>query len=153
MNRREAARYFVHGLAFSLMFLVLAIVWVFLLIILVGIGFFIGLIIGLGLLFLIIGGLNSFITSLLWFEVKKGFWDLLLHGVTLFFVLLIVNAIIQFVPNLILPGIATTIVTFLIAAFVDGLVAQKVARFWEYEYEPSSHVSEEAEAEWKDKRL
>jgi hypothetical protein len=71
MNRREAARYFVHGLAFSLMFLVLAIVWVFLLIILVGIGFFIGLIIGLGLLFLIIGGLNSFITSLLWFEVKK----------------------------------------------------------------------------------
>ena len=152
MNGRDAAKYFVHGLAFSLLFLILVVAWAFILIILVSLGFLIGLIIGLGLLFLIVGGLNTFITSLLWFEVKKGFWDLLLHGVALFFILLIANAIIQFVPNLVVPGIATTVVTFLIAAFVDGLIAQKVARFWEEEY-ASEPVSEAVKAEWGDKQL
>jgi len=151
MNGRDAAKYFVHGIAFSFLFAILAVAWVFILVILVGIGFFIGLILGLGLLFLIVGGLNAFVTSLLWFNVKKGFWDLLVHGVVLFFILLIVSVFIIFLPNLVLPGIATTIVTFLVAAFVDGLIAQKVARWWEEEYE--TDVSEAVEAEWRDKQL
>ena len=75
MNGRDAAKYFVHGIAFSSLFLILAVAWTFTLIFLVAIGFFIGLIIGLGLLFLIVGDLNAFITSLLWFKVKTGFWD------------------------------------------------------------------------------
>lgn len=151
MNGRDAAKYFVHGIAFSFLFLILAVAWVFILIFLVAIGFFIGLIIGLGLLFLIVGGLNAFITSLLWFRVKTGFWDLLLHGVVLFIILLVASVFVQLLPNLVLPGIATTIVTFLIAAFIDGLIAQRVARWWESEYETG--VSKEVEAEWQDKEL
>ncbi len=151
MNGRDAAKYFVHGIAFSFLFLILAVAWAFILIFLVAIGFFIGLIIGLGLLFLIVGGLNAFITSLLWFRVKTGFWDLLLHGVVLFIILLIASVFIQFLPNLIFPGVATAVVTFFIAAFVDGLIAQKVARWWEEEYE--TDVSKAVEAEWQDKQL
>jgi len=151
MNTRDAAKYFVHGIAFSFLYLILAVAWAFILIILVGLGFIIGLIIGLGLLFLIVGGLNAFITSLLWFRVKTGFWDLLLHGVVLFVILLIASVFIQTLPNLVLPGIATTVVTFLIAAFVDGLIAQKVARWWKEEYE--ADVPKSAEAEWRDKQL
>jgi hypothetical protein len=151
MNGRDVAKYFIHGIAFSFLFLILALAWAFVLVILVGIGFFIGLIIGLGLLFLILGGLNAFLTSMLWFSVKSGFWDLLLHGVALFFTLLIAGIFTQFLPNLLLPGIATTIVTFLIAAFVDGFIAQRVARWWREESEEG--VSEAVEAEWQDKPL
>jgi len=151
MNGRDAAKYFVHGIAFSFLFFILVVAWAFILIFLVAIGFFIGFIIGLGLLFLIVGGLNAFITSLLWFKVKTGFWDLLLHGVALFFILLIASVFIQFLPNLVLPGVATAVVTFLIAAFIDGLIAQRVARWWEGEYETG--VSKEVEAEWRDKEL
>lgn len=151
MNGKDAAKYFIHGIAFSFLFLILAVAWTFILVVLVGIGFFIGLIIGLGLLFLILGGLNTFITSMLWFNVKSGFWDLLVHGVALFFTLLIAGIFTQFLPNLVLPGIATTVVTFLIGAFVDGFIAQRVARWWREEHEEG--VSEAVEAEWQDKQL
>ncbi len=104
------------------------------------------MIIGLGLLFLILSGLNAFITSMLWFRVKSGFWDLLLHGVVLFFTLLVAGVFTQFLPNLVLPGIATTVATFLIAAFVDGFIAQRVARWWREEYDEG--VSEAVETEW-----
>lgn len=151
MNGKDVAKYFIHGIAFSFLFLILAVAWVFILAILVGIGFIIGLIIGLIVLFLILGGLNTFLTSMLWFNVKSGFWDLLIHGVTLFFILLIAGIFIQLMPNLLLPGTATTVVMFLIGSFVDGFIAQRVAQWWREEHEEG--VSEAAEAEWQDKPL
>jgi len=164
MNGRDAAKYFVHGIAFSFLFAILTSAWsgialVFIfLIVSIGfdIGYFIGIIIGLGVLFLVIGGLNTFITSTLWFKVKKGFLDLLSHGVVLFVILLIVNFAIQTLPKQAQPGTPTTVITFLIAAFVDGLIAKKVARWWRahaWEEEYKMDVSQAVEAEWRDKQL
>jgi hypothetical protein len=114
MYWKNLVKYFAHGIAFSLLFAILAIAWAFILVILVGFGFIIGLMIGVGLLFLIMGFLNSVITTHLWFEVKTEFWDLLFHGLVLFLVLLIVNGIFITVSSLVFPGTATTVVTLII---------------------------------------
>lgn len=137
MNWKDLAKYFLHGIVFSLLFVLLAIAWIFILVILVGLGFIIGLIIGLGLLFIIIGFLNSAITAYLWFEMKTSFWDLLFHGLTLFIILLIANGIFITLPSLALPGVATTVITTIIASFVDGFVAKNVAGWWKQEYRKS----------------
>ncbi len=151
MTLKDLAKYFLHGIAFSVLFLLLGIGWAVILLILVSLGFIIGLLIGLVLLFLIVGYLNSFITSLLWFEVKRGFWDLLFHGVVLFIILLIVNAIFSLAPNLAVPGMATTVVSFIITSFLYGFVAKKVAGWWESEYRKG--VPEVAEVEWANRKL
>lgn len=151
MNWKDLAKYFIHGIAFSLLFVLLAIVWVFVLVVLVGLGFIIGLIIGLGLLFLIIGFLNSLITIHLWFEVKTSSWDLFFHGLVLFIVLLIVNGIFITAPSLAFPGITTTAITFIIACFLDGFVAKKVAELWKKEYPEG--IPEAIEEKWRDGNL
>lgn len=48
---KSGSKYFLHGIAFSILYLALAFVWVILLVVLVIVGFFIGLIVGLVLLF------------------------------------------------------------------------------------------------------
>ena len=111
MSWKDLAKYFIHGVAFSLLFTALDIAWIFGFLILIILGSVIGLIIGLGVLMLIIGGLNSFLTSLLWFEVKTSFWSILGHGIVLFIALLVVNFIFMIAPVLALPGIATTVIT------------------------------------------
>jgi len=133
------------------LFLILGMGWAFILVVLVGLGFIIGLIIGLGLLFLIVGSLNSVITAWLWFKVKSGLGDLLLHGLVLFIVLLIVNGISAIVLNLVFPGIAATVISFIVAALADGFAAKSVAKWWEQEYE--EEIPKAIEAEWKDKDL
>lgn len=144
-------KYFVHGIAFSLIFTVLAVAWIFGLLMLTVVGSFIGFIIGFGILMLIIGGLNSFLTSILWFPVKTAFWSILGHGFVLFIVLLIVNGIFVMVPSLAFPGISTTIITFVIGSFLDGFVGKKVAGWWKGEYREG--IPETIEAEWRDKKL
>jgi ABC-type dipeptide/oligopeptide/nickel transport system permease component len=133
MNWKGLLKYFIHGMAFSTLFLVLAIAWIFVLSFLVGVGAIIGFIIGFVLLFLMVGFLNSVVTSYLWFKVKFGFWDFLFHGFVLFVTLLILNVIIT-VPTLVLPGIATTVITYIITTFVEGFVAKKLAGWWQEEY-------------------
>jgi cation transport ATPase len=144
------AKYFVHGLAFSLLFTVLIILWAFGFLVLIVLGAWIGWIIGLGLLMLITGGLNTLLTSFLWFPVKTSSWSIIGHGIVLFIVLLIVNGIAVWLPSMAFPGIATTIATFIFASFIDGFVCKQVAGFWEEEYEG---IPEAVEAEWEDKNL
>jgi hypothetical protein len=151
LNSRDMAKYFLHGIVFSILFLVLAFAWIFLLLFLTAIGFIIGLIIGFGVLLLIVGFLNSSITSLLWFEVKTSFWDLFFHGLALFIILLVVNGIFVSVPLLVFPGIATTVATLILATFLNGFVGKKVAGLWEKEYREG--IPEAIEAEWRDKKL
>lgn len=148
---KTLAKYFVHGIVFSLLFTVLVIAWIFGFLILVILGSFIGLIIGLGILMLIIGGLNSFLTGLLWFRVKTSFWCILGHGIVLFIVLLIVNGIFVLAPSLAFPGIGTTVVTFVIGSFLDGFVGKKVAGWWKEEYREG--IPQAVEAEWRNRNL
>jgi len=72
---KTIVKYFVHGAAFSVIFTILAILWLFGLLLLIILGSFIGLIIGFVLLILIMGGLNSALTSVLWFPVRTSFWN------------------------------------------------------------------------------
>ncbi len=74
---KDVARYFTHGLAFSTLFSVLAMAGLFISAILVDVGAVIGFVIGLVLLFLSIGFLDTLITEYLRFKVKYGFWGLL----------------------------------------------------------------------------
>jgi hypothetical protein len=132
LNWKDLAKYFVHGIAFSFLFLVLAFVLVFVLVVLVAFGSFIGLIIGFGILMLTVGGLNCFLTGAIWGEeTNTSFWSVLLHGFALFVILLFVNGILVMVPNIVFPSIATTVVTFIIGAFAGGFVGKKVAELFE----------------------
>ncbi|UCE15346.1 MAG: hypothetical protein JSV12_05565 [Candidatus Bathyarchaeota archaeon] len=136
MNWTDLAKYFVHGIAFSFLFLVLAFVLVFILVFLVAVGSFIGLIIGFGILMLTVGGLNCFLTWVIWgVEIKTSFWSVLLHGFALFLVLLLVNGILVMIPNVAFPSIATTVITFIIGAFAGGFVGKKVAELFEEEFQ------------------
>jgi len=143
-------KFFVHGFAFSLLFSFLFFIWVGGLAILVSLGSFIGLIIAFGLLMLIIGFVNYILTPWLWFPVKAEFWDILIHGLVLFIILLIVNAIFITIPSLIFPGIVTTITTSVVGSFIDGYVARFVAGWWKTEREG---ISEAVKAEWLNKKL
>lgn len=120
-------RYFIHGVAFSILLTLMVIAWAFLLAMLMIAGHLIGLIIGLVLLFIIIGGLNTYLVDVLWgIKVKYDFKTLLFHGMLLFLILLFIHLPAYLVINAI-PGIVTSIVIFVIAAFADGFMGKALA--------------------------
>jgi hypothetical protein len=151
MTYQDIAKYFIHGIVFSVLFLVLGIIWVFVLVGLVAIGLIIGLIIGFALLILIVGFINAIITSYLWFPIKMSFWDLVGHGFILSIILFIVDIIIVMIPNHTFPGIATVVITRIIISFLYGFIGKKVAGFWEETTPPD--IPNGVEAEWRDKNL
>jgi hypothetical protein len=127
---RRVAKYFIHGIAYSVIMAVLVFVWVFVSVLLVVVGSLIGLIIGFILLFIVLGGLNCFLTVTIWSISTKTAWTSLLgHGLALLIALIIVH-IPAFLINLTVPSLATTIVLFIVYAFVDGFVAKNVAKVW-----------------------
>jgi Na+-transporting methylmalonyl-CoA/oxaloacetate decarboxylase gamma subunit len=87
--------------------------------------------------------------------VKSGFWDILSHGFVMFVVLLITEGVSVLVPQHFVPGILTTVVTFLLACFIDGYAGKWVASFWEEEeYVPEEErEAEAAKAEWRQEKL
>jgi hypothetical protein len=126
---RLLRKYFIHGIAFSLLFLVLGFVWVFIFALLVGLGSFIGFILGFGLLFLLIGFLNSEITKWLWFDVKTETLSLLFHGLVLFLALLPIDLVFMGM-YLAFPYPPFLIVRFLLQTIPYGFIAKKVAGLW-----------------------
>jgi hypothetical protein len=75
----------------------------------------------------------------------------LLHGFALFVVLLGVDGVLVYLPLFFLPGLATSVVTFIVGCFADGFVGKYVAGWWEGESE--SEASEQLETDWKDRNL
>ncbi|MDH5495239.1 MAG: hypothetical protein OEY24_06000 [Candidatus Bathyarchaeota archaeon] len=147
------AKYFMHGIAFSLLFLVLGLVVLFLTAVLVTIGSFIGLIIGFGILMLAVGGLNCFLAEVIWgVQTKTSFWSLFFHGIVLFLALLVVNGILAGIPNSVFPSITTTVITSIIGAFAGGFVGKKVAGWFEEEFRREEHPKE-IEIKWRDAKL
>jgi len=123
-------RYFLHGILFSAMGLAMLIIWAFILVVLIIFGSLIGVILGLIVEFFIVGGLNVFLTSIIWSVSVRSDWkSLLVHGFVLSVVQLIAHVPVLFV-NAIVPGLATTIVLFIIYSFIDGFLARRVARLW-----------------------
>jgi membrane protein implicated in regulation of membrane protease activity len=99
---------------------------------------------------LLVGGLNTFLASLLWFPVKSSFWSIVIHGIVLSIALVITDAIFVLAPSIAFPGIATRIVTFVVSSFVDGFVAKKVAGLWE---DMPEGVPKEIEEKWKERNI
>lgn len=111
--------------------LALVFLWVFVYVFLIAIGAFIGLIMGFIVLLFILSGLNSFLTESIWsISVRQEWQSLLGHG-ALLLVALIIAHIPSIVIHLIAPSLATTIVLFIVEAFIDGFVAKNVASWWE----------------------
>jgi cation transport ATPase len=150
---KTVAKYFIHGFAFSVLFTILVILWIFGIFVLTVLGAIIGFIIGLVILMFIMGGLNSYLTGLLWFPVKTSFLDVVVHGIALFIALLTVNSVVLFLPSIAFPGLATTIAIFILGAFIDGFICKHVAMFWEEEPYITEQVPESVKAEWKEKEL
>lgn len=73
-------RYFLHGVAFSVLITVLGVFWIFSLVILITIGSFLGLILGFAILFPLVGGMNTLISRFVWgFYMRSSLWDVCLH--------------------------------------------------------------------------
>jgi len=125
-------RYFIHGFAYSILMLILGIFWAVTFAVLLVIGSFIGFIIGLVVLLVLVGGLNSFLTDIIWsVHVKTGWMTILVHGLVLV-IALVIAGIPQLIVNLYFaPNLPTQIVFFLFYAFIDGLVARKIGEQFE----------------------
>ena len=127
---RRVAKYFIHGIAYSVIMIALVFLWVFATVLLVAVGSLIGLIIGFILLFIILGGLNCFLTGTIWSISTKTSWtSLLIHGLALFIALIIAH-VPAFLINLAVSSLTTTIGLFIVYAFVEGFVAKNVAKVW-----------------------
>lgn len=126
------AKYFAHGFAFSLLFLGFG-VYFWPRLVFVGIFMFfpyaiIGIVI---LLFVVVDGLNIFLTWVIWdVKIDTAFLRLLLHGINLLLFLSIMNGIFILLPNFLFPGISTAAITFIVGAFVDGYVGKSVAEWF-----------------------
>ena len=133
-------RYFLHGIAFSLLGLVLLFAWAILLVFLMTVGSFIGLIIGVIVLLLFIGGLNAFLSGIIWsLNVKTGLMSLLGQGFVLGILQLIAH-IPAIITDLTMPSLASTIVVFLVYCFVDGFIARKVGGWFAEEFVPENEA-------------
>lgn len=136
-------RYFLHGIAFSLLLIILVLVWVFIAALLVVAGFIIGLIIGITLLFLMLGGLNVLLTESIWgTTIKANLMSLLGHGILLL-IALVLAGLPYFWFEQVYPSLTTTIVSIVIYAFIDGFIAKNIADIWEGE------TDDETESEWR----
>ncbi len=135
----QVGRYFLHGIAFSLLLALLVFLWAFVAGFLVIAGYVIGLIIGIVLLFFIVGGLNIVLTETIWgVSIRENWQSILGHGLLLS-IILVLAGIPSLLVSLYYPSLTTTIVLFVVYAFIDGYMARWIAAIWEGsdEEEPS----------------
>lgn len=130
---RNLLKYFLHGIAFSFILIVLVIFWSVILAILVALGYIIGLIIGLIVLFYLLGGINVYLTGAIWgIQVKEDWKSLLRHGIVLSMALIIVH-IPAVIVSLAVPSPFATVPLLIIYGFVDGFVALHIGTLYEEE--------------------
>jgi ribosomal protein L37AE/L43A len=127
----KLGRFFVHGIAFTVLFFALEFLWIFSSLILVAIGSFLGLIIGILLLFLIVGAVNSVVSRFVWgFSMQDSAINIFLHGLVLSLILLVVDIV------LLLPTLASqanpivTALRLIVSCFFYGLIGKKIAEMW-----------------------
>lgn len=128
-------KYFIHGILFSILSLVLVFGWALIFVTLVFVGFIIGFIIGLIVLFLVVGWLNVFLTGSIWgITVESNWLILIVHGFVLFVALLIAS-IPQILISVLASNLVMDIALFIIYCFINGYIAKNVAGLWKEEDE------------------
>jgi len=128
------AKYFLHGILFSIIYTGLMIVWAAVLVALILLGAWIGLIIGLALLFFVVGATNVILMHYLWgVTVESDLLSTFLHGLTLSLAFFVVS-IPSIIVNILVPSLTTMIAIFIVYCFVDGYVAKSVSSIWQEGY-------------------
>jgi len=140
-TEETVAKYFVHGATYSLLIMVLVVVWAFVAVIMLilgatmgVLGFFAGFVASFAILFIALGWLNAQISQYIWkIQVKQKWPSLLGHGFLLFIVIAIAG-----IPTMIIGAmmwsadiftyVMFTIVNFLIYSLVDGYICKRVAK-------------------------
>jgi hypothetical protein len=111
--------------------LVLEFLWAFFSVFLVAIGSFIGLIIGILLLFLIVGAVNSVVSRFVWgFSMKDSAVSIFFHGLVLFLILLAVDVAFLLLALVFLENPIVTALRLIVGCFFYGLIGKKVAEMW-----------------------
>ncbi|MBP7087246.1 MAG: hypothetical protein KBA58_04230 [Methanomassiliicoccales archaeon] len=120
-----------HGLGLSILMFLLIIGWTLVLGILVVLGFIIGLFVGLGLLALGLGYINSYLAEAIW-EMKTDYRPIsrFVHGVLLLIVLFITNIPIIAVTYY-FPHWYIAVILFIVYIPIQGFVGIKVAEVYE----------------------
>jgi hypothetical protein len=133
LDLNKYVKYFLHGLAFTLIMFILTIGWVFILIPLAICGFCFGIAIALAILVYAMGWVNTWLMGAVWGKEKmdEDWWAPLLHGAILFAVLLVLSvpwyAVRSVVPEIdTWPFLLISIVVFFIYCFIDGFTAYYV---------------------------
>lgn len=127
----QVGKYFLHGIAFSLLLTLLVFLWAFVAGFLVVAGYVIGLIIGIVLLFFIVGGLNIVLTEIIWdVPIRENWQSILGHGLLLSLILVLAG-IPSLLVSLYYPSLTVTIILFIVYAFIDGFIARWIAAIWE----------------------
>ena len=127
------AKYFLHGIAFSLLIVGLVIVWVFLLLALIVIGSILGLLLGLLVLVVGVGYTNSLLSGYFWKIQTQTKWSsLLVHGLMLMIALGLAGIpfiILEYLAGSLAPvfSIIALLVVFVIHSIVNGYLGKAVA--------------------------
>jgi len=132
---RVLAKYFLHGLAFSLLLFIVAMFSMFLLVILTYVGSLLGIILGLAILVILTGFANTFITEKLWFRMETSWTKYLYQGVLLLILLGIASLPVQYlyIQATRLPTVSFLLagaLLFLAESTLYGFIAKRVASIW-----------------------
>jgi hypothetical protein len=123
-------KYFLHGLAYSLIMTGVAFVWAFILVLAAICGGLLGIILALGLLVLAMGAVNSFLADAIWeIKTESGVINYFVHGLVLFIFLLVAS-----IPSTVITSatgsLILAVVMFLVYCFIDGFIARYVANMF-----------------------
>jgi hypothetical protein len=124
------ARYFAHGILFSLLIIMGSVVWAIVMIPLVLCGAFIGLIIALLLLVLLFGFINALLCDWIWnLSMDYKGTSVFLHGFVIILIL-IAASIPSMLVQAVVPNLLVSIMLFIVYCFVDGVVGRWVGKMW-----------------------
>jgi hypothetical protein len=128
---KKIGRYFLHGLVYSLLSIVLSFMWGFVAVFLILTGFFIGLAIALFLLVLIAGAVNTFVSELVWkFSMNDSIVGIFTHGAALGIIFVLIS-LVTIIPIMLIVGNPFYLILLEIGmCFVRGFIGEKVAEHW-----------------------
>jgi len=131
MRWETFGKVFLHGLAFIGISVVLFFGWVYFTLFLVTVGYLLGLVIGVVLLFVVVGYINRYLGSVLWgINGEPGVVYSFFHGLLLVVFLAVVNFLFVVLPNLMWREVATGVVTFFVGVFLNGAIGREVASWF-----------------------
>jgi hypothetical protein len=128
---RKIGKYFLHGLVYSLLSIVLSFMWSVVAVFLVLTGFLIGIAIALFLLVLIAGAVNTFVSQLIWkFSMNDSIVGIFTHGAVLGIIFILIG-LVTIIPIILIIGNPFYMILLEIAmCFVRGFIGEKVAEHW-----------------------